>query len=360
MRNSLVKVSFVLVLGLMTQARLTAQDAAYMTGVVTDTTGAVIPGTLVTLSNASTGVTFNQTTDSLGSYRFLNIPPNPGYKATFTHAGFATAEFTNITLIVGVTRTQNARLTVGAASQTVQVSASSAIVTLDTTDAAIGNNIDVDELKQLPVYDRSTGIGTLFVQQPGVDSFQGAVTGARIDQSSVTLDGMDVNDIAAGTTFEIVGQAPVDSVQQFSGTVAGLVASAGTGSGAQFQLVTKSGTNKFHGNVNEYHRDTSTVANTFFNNLNGLPRTPLIRNQFGGDIGGPIARDKLFFYFDLADSRIVQSATSEPTVPLPLSAPGLSTTSTTHSGCGDTSSPASPRPNASPPWRTQALPALQR
>ena len=336
MRNSLAKVLFVLIVGLMTQAKLTAQDAAYMTGVVTDSTGAVIPGTHVTLSNASTGVTFNQTTDNLGSYRFLNLPPNPGYKATFTHAGFATTEFTDITLIVGVTRTQNARLTVGATSQTVQVSASSEIVTLDTTDSAIGNNIDVKALNDLPVYDRSTGIATLFVQQPGVDSFQGAVTGSRIDQSSVTVDGLDVNDIAAGTTFAIIGTAPVDSVQQFTGTVAGLVSSVGTGGGADFALVTKGGTNKFHGNVNEYHRDTTTAANTWFNNLNGLRRTPLIRNQFGGNIGGPIKKDKLFFFFDIADSKIVQSATSEPTIPLSYFRAGtLNYINSSSSACGD-------------------------
>ncbi len=300
----------------MMQVKLTAQDVAYMTGVVTDATGAVIPGTTVTLSNASTSVKFTQVTDNLGSYRFLNVPPNPGYRATFAHAGFETAEFTNITLLVGVTRTQNARLSVGTTTQTVQVSASNAVVTLDTSDASIGNNIDVEELNTLPVYDRSTGVGTLFVQQPGVDSFQGAVTGSRIDQSSVTVDGLDVNDVAAGTTFAIIGTAPVDSVQQFTGTVAGMVPSVGTGGGAQFQMVTKGGTNKFHGNLNEYHRDTSTVANNWFNNLLGIPRTPYIRNQFGGDIGGPVKRDKIFFYFDLADSKIVQSATADPVVPL--------------------------------------------
>ena len=124
-----------------------------------------------------------------------------------------------------------------------------------------------------------------------------------------------MNDIASGATFGIVGTAPVDSVQQFTGTVAGLVSDLGTGSGAQFQLVTKSGTNQFHGNLNEYHRDTTTVANNWFNNLDGIPRTPLIQNQFGGNIGGPIKRNKLFFFFDLADSRIVQSATAEPIVP---------------------------------------------
>jgi hypothetical protein len=254
---------------------------------------------------------------------------------TFAHAGFTTQVVSDITLNVATTRTQNARLAVGGTSQTVQVSAGSDIVTLDTTDSAIGNNIDVEALNDLPVYDRSTGIATLFVQQPGVDSFQGAVTGARIDQSSVTVDGLDVNDIAAGGTFSIIATAPVDSVEQFTGTVAGLVSSVGTGSGADFALVTKSGTNKFHGNVNEYHRDTTTAANTWFNNLNGLRRTPLIRNQFGGDIGGPIKRDKLFFFFDLADSKIVQSASSEPTIPLSYFRGGSLNYINSGTGCGD-------------------------
>jgi hypothetical protein len=254
---------------------------------------------------------------------------------TFAHAGFTTQVVSDITLNVATTRTQNARLAVGGTSQTVQVSAGSDIVTLDTTDSAIGNNIDVEALNDLPVYDRSTGIATLFVQQPGVDSFQGAVTGARIDQSSVTVDGLDVNDIVAGGTFSIIATAPVDSVEQFTGTVAGLVSSVGTGSGADFALVTKSGTNKFHGNVNEYHRDTTTAANTWFNNLNGLRRTPLIRNQFGGDIGGPIKRDKLFFFFDLADSKIVQSASSEPTIPLSYFRGGSLNYINSGTGCGD-------------------------
>jgi hypothetical protein len=335
MRNLFAKFTLLIVVISFT-GLLLAQDSSSMTGVVTDTTGAVIPGTLVTLSNPLTGVTFTQTTDNTGTYRFLNVPPNRGYKATFAHAGFSTAEISNITLEVAITRTQNAKLLVGAATETIQVSALNQVVTLNTSDAAIGNNIDIEQLNELPVYDRSTGIGTLFVQQPGVDSFQGAVTGARIDQSSVTVDGLDVNDIAAGTTFSIIGTAPVDSVQQFTGMVAGLIPSFGTGAGAQFQLVTKSGTNHFHGNVNEYHRDTSTEANTWFNNLNDLRRTPLIRNQFGGDIGGPIKRNKLFFYFDIADSKIVQSSTAEPTIPLPVFRGGsLNYINNSSSSCGD-------------------------
>ncbi len=314
-----------------------AQDTASLTGVVSDSSGAVIPGVAVTLSNPSTGATFIQKTDNSGTYHFTNIPASPGYKETFTRDGFSTVEISGITLDVGIARTQNAKMTPGANIETVQVSAGNEAVTLNTTDASIGNNMDIQQLNQLPVYDRSTGIGTLFVQQPGVDSYQGAVAGARIDQSEVTVDGLDVNDVAAGTTFYIVATAPVDSVQQFTGDVAGLTPGFGTGSGAQFELVTKSGTNGFHGNVNEYHRDTTTVANTWFNNLNGIPRTPLIRNQFGGDIGGPIKRDKLFFYFDWAASRIVQSSTGEPIVPLPAFRAGTLNYINSDPGCGDSS-----------------------
>jgi hypothetical protein len=188
------------------------------------------------------------------------------------------------------------------------------------------------------VYDRTGGIQTLFVQQPGVDLNQGAVAGARVDQSSVTVDGLDVNDIAAAVgTFAIVATAPIDSVQQFTGSIAGLTPAIGTGSGAQFQLVTKNGTNQFHGDVNEYHRDTTTVANEWFNNLDGIPRTPLIRNQFGGNLGGPIKRDKLFFFFDFADSRIISSSTGERTVPLTAFRNGELNYINSGAGCGDSS-----------------------
>ncbi len=307
-----------------------------MAGVVTDATGAVVPGTVVTLTNPSTGTTSTETTDSKGSYRFANVPPGSGYKATFSHPGFSTAVFSDISLNVAVTRTQNAKLLAGSV-ESVEVSASSQQVTLNTTNASIGNSIDVQELNNLPIQDRTNGISTLFTQQTGVDLNQGAVAGARIDQTSVTVDGMDVNDIAAGTTFYVVGKAPVDSVDQFTGTVAGLPSSLGTGSGAEFQLVTKSGTNHFHGNLNEYHRDTSTAANTWFNNLKGIARTPLIRNQFGGDIGGPIHRDKLFFFFNWASSRIIQSSTAEPTVPLAAFRNGTINYINNGAGCGDSS-----------------------
>jgi hypothetical protein len=314
-----------------------AQDLASITGSVTDPTGAAIPGTKIELSNSATGISFQQTTNEIGSYRFLKIPPAAGYKLTVTHEGFATGVTSDIQLSVGITRTQNIVLTVGGESQTIAVSAGNENVTLNTTDASIGNNIDVQQLNDLPVYDRTFGITTLFYQQPGVDINQGAVTGARIDQSEVSVDGLDVDDLATGQTFYLTSPAPVDSVQQFTGSVAGLNAGIGTGSGAQFQLVTKNGTNSFHGNFNEYHRDTSTVANTWFNNLTGLPRRPLIRNQFGANIGGPIKKNKLFFFFNWADSRIVQSSTEERIVPLADFRAGKLNYINNGTGCDDTS-----------------------
>ena len=130
------------------------------------------------------------------------------------------------------------------------------------------------------------------------------------------MDDLDVNDVASGQNFAIISGAPVDSLSEFRGTVAGQLSSNGPGGGGQFQLVTKNGTNAFHGDLNEYHRDTSTVANSWFLNNAGLPRAPLIRNQFGGNLGGPILHDKLFFFFDFNDSRILQSANLDTTVPL--------------------------------------------
>lgn len=325
----------VLFVAVSSTAMLRAQGAASLTGTVADTSGAVVPGASVELVSTATNAVYKTVTNEAGSYLLANVKPGTGYKLTFSKDGFKSEVVSDVYLIVDVTRTQNAALSPGGSTETVEVSAESENVTLNTTDATIGNNISVKELNELPIQDRTSGVATLFLQQPGVDSFQGAVTGARVDQTEVMVDGMDVNDIASGQTFTIVANAPVDSVEQFSGAVAGLLASLGTGSGAQFQLVTKSGSNQFHGNVNEYHRDTTTEANDYFNNLIGIPRTPLIRNQFGGNIGGPIKRDKLFFFFDLADSRIIQSTTGEDTVPIDSYRAGNLNYINSNAGCGD-------------------------
>src|SRR6185312_9442289 len=174
---------------------LKAQDNASMTGIVTDATGAVVPGVKVELTNPLRGIKIDAVTDKEGSYRFPNVPPAPGYKATFSLSGFASFSVSDIELQVGTPRTQNAKLGAGS-NQTIEVSASSNQATLNTTDGSIGNNFDIQLLNDLPVQNRNTP-AALFTLQPGVTQ-SGSVTGARTDQTSFTVDGMDVQDISTG------------------------------------------------------------------------------------------------------------------------------------------------------------------
>ena len=304
------------------------EDVSGMAGDVTDPSGAVVPGTTVTLTNPGRALKFSQMTNSGGSYRFTNIPPGPGYEATFAHAGFATVDVKDIYLTVSTVRTQDVKLTVASTEVQVEVTASNSEVTIDTTDANIGNTFDVDKLTNLPVQQRNDPTA-LFTMQPGVND-QGSPTGARVDQNAITLDGLDVVDLATGGASQsnsgitegfsgtIVGHAPVDSVQEFHATVGGYGAATGSGSGGQFALVTKSGTNQFHGNINEYHRDPLLVANSWFSNNASpvIPRNHLIQNQFGGNIGGPVMKNKLFFFFDYNNSKIISSQLAFRTVPL--------------------------------------------
>jgi hypothetical protein len=310
------------------------QVSAGMAGVVSDQTGAVVPGAVVTLTNKTTGTKFTQTTSAVGSYRFASVPPGAGYEVSFSAKGFVTLVVKDIYLAVASVRTQNATLSIGVHEE-VQVSAANALVTLDTTDATVGNDIPVQSINSLPVQQRDDPTA-LFTLQAGV-TVDGSVAGARQDQNYVTVDGLDVNDLATGnavqnnsgvtTGFEggIVGHAPVDSVEQFHAGVAGNTADTGEAGGGQFQLVTKSGTNQFHGNLNEYHRDPSLVANSWFSNFATpkIPRNHLIQNQFGGTVGGPITiphlfsgKDKAFFFFDYNDDRIIENAVVNRIVPL--------------------------------------------
>ena len=306
--------SLVLALFLGVPTLLAAQDVASITGVVTDPSGAVVQGVDVTLQNPQTGVRYKAVTNDSGSYTLNQIKPGPGYKIEFTHAGFKAAVVSGLYLNVDTTRVQNAQLSLGGTTETVEVSASNETVTLDTTDATVGNNFQVQFLQDLPVEDRSSP-SALFVQQPGV-TLDGAVTGARTDQDRVTVDGLDVNDLATGNFGAIVASAPVDSVQEFRGVAGGFLPTAAGGGGGQFELVTRSGTNSFHGAIVEYHRDTDLEANDWFNNNSNVPRPPLIRNQFGGNFGGPVLKNKLFFFFDYNGRRDTLSNLEERLVPL--------------------------------------------
>lgn len=310
-------------------ARLRAQatsSTSSITGTVTDTTGAVVPGASVVLMNPATGTSYKAVTNAQGAYVIANVTPGPGYRETVTRQGFETTVLSGLYLNLGSTRTQNVKLAVGEISQTIAVSASNEDVTLNTSDATVGNNFQVQYMNDLPVSLRDSPLA-LLTQQPGI-TMAGASTGSRTDQNRITLDGLDVSDMALGA-FEcspntgqnggicttITANAPVDSVQEMRGTTAGMLSSNGNGGGGQFEMVTKSGTNHFHGNINEYHRDTDLEANEWFNNFDGVPRSPLIRNQFGGNIGGPIWKNKIFFFFDYNGRRDTIAGQAERTVP---------------------------------------------
>jgi hypothetical protein len=313
------------------------QQLSGMTGQVTDSSGAAIPNATVNLENSTTGLKFSRTTNDEGFYRFAEIPPGQGYTAVFKGQGFATLTVKDIYLTVEAIRTQNAILNVGTQVSTVEVNATNSEVTIDTTSATVGNTFDVNALNNLPVQQRNDPTA-LFTMQPGVTE-TGSVAGARVDQNDVSLDGLDGNDFATGGAVQsntgsgvtegfsgaIVGHAPIDSVEEFHSNVAGNEASTGPGSGGQFDLITKSGTNQFHGNLNEYHRDPDLVANSWFSNNATpiVPRNHLIQNQFGGNIGGPVilpklfnGHDKLFFFFDYGNSKIISDAVTNRVVPL--------------------------------------------
>jgi hypothetical protein len=312
-RNLFVKIPPLLFLVLVS-ARMPAQNTASITGVVTDPNGAVIPAVDVALQNDEIGVSYTAVTNTVGSYTFNEIKPGPGYQIVFTHDGFRPYTVSDIYMNVDTTRTLNARLSVKGAAETTQVSAASEDISLDTTDATIGNSFQVRMLNDLPVENRDSP-AALFYQQPGV-TLEGAVTGARQDQSNVTLDGMEMNADAKGPFGVIVGEAPVDSVQEFRGVTGAPLASAGQGGGGQFELVTRGGTNQLHGALVEYHRDTDTEANDWFNNNAKVPRPPLVRNQFGGNIGGPILKNKAFFFFDYNGRRDARNTAIDLTVPM--------------------------------------------
>ncbi|HLG96889.1 MAG TPA: TonB-dependent receptor [Bryobacteraceae bacterium] len=306
-------------------------------GVVTDKTGAAIAGATVTVLNASQGLERKTLTGSAGEYEFLSLPPGT-YTLRVEMVNFQKYEHTRLQLLVNSPTTENVSLSVGATTQTVEVSAQA--VTLNTTDASLGNAFNETQVKELPLEGRN--VPDLLSLQPGVtytgnrsdvptwDTRNGAVNGARSDQSNVTLDGVAVND-EGGHAFTSVLPVTLDSVQEFRVTTTNYNADQGSTSGAQVALVTKSGTNSFHGSAYEYNRNTYTSANDYFvkaaqidNCLgNGTPlsdpscnKAPkLIRNIFGGSLGGPIKKDRFYFFGNFEATRRAEAQSQTDVVP---------------------------------------------
>ena len=295
-------------------------------GTVTDASGAAVPGAQVNLDNKTTNFHAQRTADATGEYQFLQIPPGT-YTITGTSNGFA-AKSAIAELLVNQPATVNLTLSVQAATVTLNVSAESE--TLNTSDASIGNAVNNATIESLPMEGRN--VPDLLSLQPGVlylghninqnlDSRSGAVAGSRSDQGNVTLDGVDNNDQVNGYAFTGVLRSTLDSVEEFRVTTTNANADEGRSSGAQVSLVTRSGTNQLHGSLYEYNRNTLTAANNWFNKqaqaAAGEPNVAgkLIRNTFGAALGGPIKKDRLFFFLNYEGQRTAENQQQTLTVP---------------------------------------------
>jgi len=318
------------VAGLLLACALSAwsQATTSLRGTITDEQGAAIDTAAVLLQSAATGFRRSVLTDATGSYQILQVPPG-SFTLTVEKPGFAVVNQKGVELQVNTPATLNLQMQVASLSESVNVEAD--VAKINSVDAAIGNAFNEAQVRQLPLITRN--VVELLSLQPGVTP-TGEVLGARRDQNNVTLDGVDVNDnqtsgleTSAGNAptpgyniatnnvsrpagFNAALPVPLDSVQEFRVTVGGQGANQGRSSGGQVSLVTKSGSNQFHGSAYEYHRNTITSANNWFNNRAGVKREQLIRNQFGASLGGRIVKDRVFFFGNY-EQRIDASGASQ-------------------------------------------------
>ena len=300
-------------------------------GAVTDPSGSVVEGATVVLENKESNLKRTLTTGVQGEYQFLFLSPGT-YSLVVTAAGFERYQQAGLQLLVNTPVTTNVRLQVGKASEVVNVTTEAPII--NTVDASLGNSFDQNQVRQIPLEGRnvpdllSLQAGVAYTgNRPDIDKDQdtrnGSVNGARSDQSNITLDGVDVNDQSSGYAFTSVLPVTLDSVQEFRVTTSNYNADEGQGSGAQVSLVTKSGTNNWHGSLYEYHRNTITSANDYFVKqaelTTGQPNTPdkLLRNIFGVSVGGPIKKDRLFFFVNYEGTREREEQSTVRTIPTP-------------------------------------------
>ncbi len=304
---------------LMTGAIFAQSGSTTIRGAITDAQGAVIGGATVKLINEAKGFERVATTGSNGTYSFTSVPPD-AYKIEIEANGFKKVIVSNVVGLVDKATEANATLDIGNISEVVNVSGGDLASIINNTDGSIGNNFVAKQIQELPLEGRN--VANLLSLQPGVTQ-GGEVTGSRSDQSNFTLDGVDVNDQQNGTAFTPVLRVTPDSVEEFRLTTSNADSTKGRSSGAQITLSTKSGTNDFRGALYEYHRNTVTTANDFFSNLNGVERPKLIRNLFGGRLGGPIVKDRFFFFYNYEGLRESRETPVTNIVPLPSLGQGI-------------------------------------
>src|SRR5712672_2910991 len=281
-----------------------------LSGTITDPTGRAVPQAQIVITNIATGVGRTLTTNADGFYTAVNLLAGE-YQVTVSASGFNTETKTGITMNVGAQQTYDLILRVGTVTHTVQVTTEAPAVQVSSSE--ISATVNATTVRELPLNGRSwTDLAAL---QPGVDTIQtqptfttGAdrgnrgfgqqltISGARPQQNNYRLDGISLNDYANGAPGSVLGgNLGVDAIQEFSVLTSNYSAEYGKTSGGVVNAITRSGTNAFHGSVYEFLRNSALDARNFFD---GSKAPPFKRNQFGGAVGGPIYKNRTFFFAD--------------------------------------------------------------
>jgi hypothetical protein len=310
---------------LMVTLPATAQiDRGAIVGKVVDTSGAVIPGATVTVTNVETGVAVNTTTNKSGEYQVLALIPGQ-YTVKMTANGFQSVVRQNITLHVQDRLSIPATMKVGSVKQEVVVTGGEPL--LKTENADVGNVVDTRQVNDLPLNGRR--YADLALLEPGVQKYYAAnnpapdrfsANGNLETQNNFQLNGVDNNSWSENLQdFSVqVVQPPPDAIEEFRVQTRTYSSEFGNSAGAVVNATIKSGANRFHGSLFEFNRNSVFDANSWINNRNNKPKGRFNQNQYGGTIGGPIFKDKTFFFFDYQRFSSRRSTTIQSTVPTPF------------------------------------------
>ena len=311
------RVGLVLCLAVLISCPMWAQVySGSLTGVVTDPSGALVPGAKVTVTDAEKGVAFNVTSDNSGRYLVRALPPST-YQLTVEATGFRSHVQSGIVLNVNQNASVDVSLALGTGSQSVEVR--DAATAMATQDAVTGQELDRKFINELPLLGRN--VFDLAGLTPGITQTSGGFTiayhatnfisnGSRNAQTDVLIDGVSTTNYENGTGVLIpLYQPSVEAVQEFKVQQSNFSADIGFSASTVMNVVTRSGTNEIHGSANWFVRNDLFTANDWFANANGKPLPGRHYNRFGGTIGGPIKKDKTF-YFANVEGLIDHSATT--------------------------------------------------
>ena len=295
---------------------LAQRETGSISGTITDQTGAVIAGATVTVTNTGTGAVRTTTTGAMGGYTLLGLPP-ASYVLLVTGSGFAPYKET-ITVAVASQNTVNAGLHLAKAGEVVEVTVGVGNVQVETQTAEISTMVSSQQVSELPSltrnpYDFVALAGNVTMDQGYSRGANGmAMNGQRSASTDILLDGGENVDMYNATVGQ---QVPIDSVQEFRVSTSDFASEYGRASGGVVNVATKSGTNSFHGSAYEFNRLSKLAANTYDNKANGIERSVFTRNQFGFSVGGPVIKNKLFFFNNAEFIRIRGNATDQAYVP---------------------------------------------